>query len=184
MIIPSAFDMAKHESNFETKIIRASGGIEVNAITAYNGELSFPHKTKLVIPAEIDGQKVTCISNLSVLKSTVGTVYSTDNINEIVIESGIKEISNFAFKHCKNLQSITIPASVQKISDTEIFLGCQSLNIIFKCPRGSYAEEWANRYNATGSPRKLKIVSQSKLSQVLADYQDKLKEEEVSIYER
>jgi hypothetical protein len=53
--------------------------------------------------------------------------YSTQNkIKKVIIESGVKNIGNYAFSGCKNLIATTIPNSVTQIGE-EAFSSCSSL---------------------------------------------------------
>ena len=60
-----------------------------------------------------------------------------------MIEEGVKEIVDYAFRGCINLQSITISASVSVIGDKS-FYGRQKY-ITISAPEGSYAAEYAKK---------------------------------------
>lgn len=59
---------------------------------------------KVVIPAKINGSKVTGISN--------SAFYMSKNITSVTIPNGVTSIGNKAFYKCKSLKSITIPSSI------------------------------------------------------------------------
>lgn len=48
------------------------------------------------------------------------------NLKSIILEEGVKEIRNEAFKDCTELQEVNLPKSLQKISD-KAFMGCTKL---------------------------------------------------------
>lgn len=52
--------------------------------------------------------------------------WESDMIKSIIINQGVKNISNYAFYNCKNLTSITIPDSVRTI-DEYAFHNCSNL---------------------------------------------------------
>ncbi len=55
-------------------------------------------------------------------------------------ETGITSIGSYAFRNCRELTDVYLPAGVNSIADNA-FEGC--LNIVFHCPKGSYAETYA-----------------------------------------
>lgn len=64
-------------------------------------------------------------------------------IEQLRIPEGVETIAQRTFQGCKRLKKLFVPASVTTIYDTA-FEGCKELKII--CPKGSYAEEWAERH--------------------------------------
>ena len=68
--------------------------------------------TKLDIPAEIDGKKVTAIENRAFSGCT--------SLTNVTIPEGVTGIYYHAFYNCPNLKSVTIPKSVSRI-DNEAF---------------------------------------------------------------
>ena len=87
----------------------------------------------VVIPSEIDGKKVTGISQ---------GIFCTDkggykNIKTIVIPNGVEYISNDAFRK-SNITSIFIPSSVQTIGG-RAFDDCKNLETVYY---GGTEEQW------------------------------------------
>ena len=74
-----------------------------------------------VIPAEIDGKRVT--------KIDYAAFSYCDNLESITIPDSVTSIDYSAFRGCSNLTRITIPDSVTYIGDSA-FYGCRSLTSI------------------------------------------------------
>ncbi len=93
-----------------------------------DGTLTFnglkEYKSKIEIPSEINGKKVTIIGG-SAFYSTYSSL-----VTEIVLPNTIKQISMGAFYGCKNLKKITIPESVESI-ESIAFYGCSSLEDVY-----------------------------------------------------
>lgn len=77
--------------------------------------------TKLVIPAEIDGYKVTAIAD--------GAFFNYSAATELVISDGITSIGKSAFEHCMSLKSVTVPKSVESLGE-KAFNDCVKLEEI------------------------------------------------------
>ncbi len=77
---------------------------ETITITDYNG-----YDTKLDIPEEIDGKKVTKIG--------WGAFEGCTSLESVTIPESVTDIGNSAFYKCNSLKSVTIPASVTSIDD-------------------------------------------------------------------
>ena len=77
--------------------------------------------TKVTIPAEIDGKKVTSIGDYTFWKCT--------SLTSITIPDSVTSIGEGAFGLCTSLTSITIPNSVTSIGEGA-FGGCKSLKSI------------------------------------------------------
>ena len=75
----------------------------------------------LVIPAEIDGRKVSAVDRFLM------AIAYEKKVKEIIFEDGIKTISGAT--NCKNLKKVTIPKSVTRLEGS-IFYGCESLNTV------------------------------------------------------
>lgn len=73
-------------------------------LTAYYGE-----KVDVVIPAEVDGKKV---SKLGVL-----LFFECASLESVVIPEGLTEIGDYTFVGCTSLESVNIPDSIIKIGD-------------------------------------------------------------------
>ena len=97
--------------------------------------------TEIVIPAEIDGVKITFIGDSAFyqcygLKSieipdsvtSIGnyTFYNCSGLISVIIGNGVTSIGRRAFKQCYGLKSIEIPNSVTSIGD-EAFYHCSGL---------------------------------------------------------
>ena len=74
-------------------------------------KISFPSSLK-VIPAFRIGNEVEC--------------YPSRKLKEILIPDGVKEISDWAFAACENIENITLPDSIEKIGEYAFF-DCDSL---------------------------------------------------------
>lgn len=94
----------KQDDTYEVKDIK----------NMYRGGLFL--KTKVVIPSEHNGKKVTSIAR-----------FNSEYIKEIVLEEGIETIDAGAFGGMKLLEKITIPSTVQQIGD-KAFQNCSSLD--------------------------------------------------------
>ena len=91
-------------------------------ITGYDGE-----STELVIPAEVEGHKVTAIED----KAFQGNA----TITSVTIQSGITRIGHQAFQGCQNLQKVILPATITDWRDSagndyksSAFQGCTALS--------------------------------------------------------
>lgn len=74
--------------------------------------------TVVVIPAEIDGYKVTSIANNAFQGAT--------EITSVTIPNGVTSIGSMAFAGCTALETVNIPSSVTSIEGLA-FTGCSSL---------------------------------------------------------
>ncbi len=89
----------------------------------------------LVIPSQIDGFEVYGISS---------NAFEGYSFKSVIISDGVENIDWFAFYNCKNLTSITIPASVRKIGYAA-FDGCAKSFTVY-CQSGSFAKSYAESY--------------------------------------
>ena len=69
---------------------------------------------------------------------------SLPKLTEVVIPSGVTKIGERSFVFCRNLASITIPASVTDIRST--FTGC-ARTLVIKVEPGSYAEQYCKDHD-------------------------------------
>ena len=95
-----------------------------------------------IIPNSYDSLKKVTITGGTRIESKAFYKYSS--IEEVVITGGVKFISTDAFAYCTRLQSITIPASVEKIEDNA-FYRCDLLTI--KGVQNSEADRFAKEYD-------------------------------------
>jgi hypothetical protein len=72
----------------------------------------------VVIPAEVDGKKITTIGENSFANFS--------ELKEVVIPQNVKQIDEGAFFYCENLQKVTLPNSLERISE-DAFYNCDSL---------------------------------------------------------
>ena len=80
-----------------------------------------------------------------------------DQITEIVLQEGVKEIKGEAFSSCNSLQKVVMPASVEKIElDFDIMETFDSMSpwytekkgtFILEAPKNSYAIKFAKQNN-------------------------------------
>lgn len=85
-------------------------------ITGYNSEIA-----KLEIPVEINGYPVTKIG--------MQTFQYRNDLEEVILPEGIKEIDDGAFCKCENLSKVNIPDSTNRIG-SRAFVECYSLDNI------------------------------------------------------
>lgn len=138
----------------EAKTLKSASDFEYwenedgKTITIVNAMENTPEQrsliTKIVIPAKIDGKKVTAIGSRAFA--------DCENLNTVVIEKGIKSIGNDAFDNCYKLTSITIPSSVKKIpvpssSGVGMLLNQCSKDLVVITAQGSYAQKYFNKYS-------------------------------------
>ncbi len=124
-------------------------------ITKYAG-----NKTKLVIPKEINGKKVTIIGN--------NAFSYCSGLKSITLPEGVTSIGEYAFGNCSGLTSITIPKSVTYIGE-DAFSGCKQL--VISCYKDSEIYKYAKVWN---TPVKL-IVDPAKNGTTLTVSFKKLK---------
>ena len=87
---------------------------ETIAVTGHSGENS-----KLDIPSEIDGHKVTAIS-----KSAFA---NKKNLKKLSIPGSVEVIGEYAFDNCTSLQTVTLAEGV-KVIGHDAFYGCRSMS--------------------------------------------------------
>ena len=63
-----------------------------------------------------------------------------ENLREVIISEGTKEIMKEAFSYCYSLEKVVVPESVTKISDN-VFKGSEKVTMYGTT--GSYAQEYA-----------------------------------------
>ena len=81
-----------------------------------------------VVPAEIDGNKVTTIGEYAFYKyyKMLSFTIPTSRLRNLVIEEGIDTVGKYAFYQCNKLKSLVIPESMRYI-DRMAFANCSSL---------------------------------------------------------
>ena len=102
-------------------------------VTGYTG-----NDDVLVIPASIDGYRVTAIGDGAFEGSKVKTV---------IISDGVENVGWFAFNGCTSLCSVTVPSSVKSIGHLAFGEGQERLTIY--CHSGSFALAYAKSYGLT-----------------------------------
>ena len=121
---------AANEADFQYRLLE-DGTAE---ITGYTGS-----EEKLVIPARIDGYRVTSIG--------ANMFFDCQFLHEVTIPQGVTAIGAYAFFNCSSLNQAVIPDSVVMIGGGA-FSGCESLGNI-SIP-SSVAELGANAFNRCG----------------------------------
>lgn len=86
-------------------------------ITDYTGS-----ETKLLIPEELKGVKVTSIGN--------NAFQSCSDVVEFVLPEGITNIGDFAFESCASLEKINLPDKLNHIGESAFSLCCSIKEII------------------------------------------------------
>lgn len=103
---PEAGELEIEAADNSLKGLRESGGYKYEVLQADGTVCIFGYTgndTDLVIPAEIDGKKVTEIGTKA--------FYGCKNLNSVIIPEGVTAIDMYAFAFCNNLSSVTIPKS-------------------------------------------------------------------------
>ena len=102
----------------------------VASITGYDGD-----QKKIVIPASINGYRVTSIAD---------GAFEGSKLTDVIISDGIEYIGWFAFGNCSALKSITIPSSVTSIGYGA--LGTAESAPFIYCHADSFALSYAKSY--------------------------------------
>ena len=89
----------------------------------------------LAVPAEMNGLKVSGISRNAFSLS--------QQLREIVIPEGVKEIEEYAFALCTKLEKVTLPESLNRIAENA-FVSCPE-GISFLASEGSFAADWSGK---------------------------------------
>jgi hypothetical protein len=76
---------------------------------------------KVVIPSEINGDKITVLERYAFTGSA--------ELTAVVIPEGVTTIEDFAFAQCPALTSVTLPASITVIQDGA-FMNCPNLTTV------------------------------------------------------
>lgn len=99
-------------------------------ITGFTGD-----DEHMVIPSQIDGFDVYAIAS---------NAFEKYSFKSVIISEGVEVIDWFGFYNCKDLTSITIPASVRRIGYSA-FDGCAK-NFTIYCHADSFAQSYAKSY--------------------------------------
>lgn len=97
----------------------------------------------MVIPAELDGNKVNCVdmyafqNNLTIRSVTISSGVFVDagafngctNLQQVTYEEGTQVINNKTFENCSSLKTVVFPKSLEVINQ-EAFSGCTQLESI------------------------------------------------------
>ncbi|MBO4666972.1 MAG: leucine-rich repeat domain-containing protein [Bacilli bacterium] len=83
---------------------------------------------KAVVPAEVDGNKLTTIGEYAFYKyyKMLSFTIPTSKLRELIIEEGVTTIGKYAFYQCNKLNSVVIPESMRYI-DRMAFANCSRL---------------------------------------------------------
>lgn len=117
-ISASAIDSVSGEWSYDVE----DGAI---TITGYSGTA-----TELVVPSEIDGNKVSGIGAYAFLGSST--------IENVVISDGVKTIGDSAFYECSALKTVSIGADVEEIGDFAFGYSDALLNISVSSKNKNY----------------------------------------------
>lgn len=99
-------------------------------VTGYRGD-----DRQLVIPASIDGYKVTAIG---------ANAFEDSAITSVIISDGIVSVGWFAFNGCNRLTSVTVPNSVTEIG--YYAFGHTGSSVTVYCHSGSFAQAYAQSF--------------------------------------
>lgn len=102
-------------------------------LTGYTG-----NEENIVIPASVDGYRVTAIAD---------GAFENSQIKNVIISDGVTSIGWFAFNGCTSLRSVTIPSSVTSIGYLAFGEGLETLTVY--CHSGSFALAYAQSYGLT-----------------------------------
>ncbi len=102
-------------------------------ITGYVG-----NDTELVIPATVDGYRVTAIAD---------SAFEDSSIKSVIISNGVQSIGWFAFNGCMKLTSVTVPSSVVSIGYSAF--GSAGSSLTLYCHSQSFALSYAKSYGLT-----------------------------------
>lgn len=140
-----SFVIPKEVSNYDTKetfktpqlseILVEEGN---EKYSSYDGAVYNKDKTNLLTVPE--GKNKIYISRTVVLDNIA--LNGKQNLKEVILEDGIKEIPPYTFSGCTGLQKIYIPASVTKITK-ESFNGVNLKGVTICGEKGSEAEKFA-----------------------------------------
>ena len=103
------------------------------------------------VTAEEEVKSAEADANGFVIKDGVLTDYIGDG-GDVTIPDGVTSIGDFAFQGCKNITSITIPASVSHIGYNNVFFECNNLTEINVSEENkNYTSEEGILYNVSKS---------------------------------
>lgn len=160
-----------HEASVDARWI--DGVVEIQKIKKYSGILEIPEELdktsvgrigkeacqgleieQLILPDTVYNIGYAAFFQCSMLKAIKlgnglkvierSAFNGCSKIEDVTLPEGIIEIGERSFYHCEGLKHIWIPVSVGHIAE-DAFEGCNKLQIL--CPRGSYAEKYANSHN-------------------------------------
>ena len=103
---PSATDLFKYK---ELK----DGTVSITGVYAAAADL-----TKIVVPAVIDGKKVSTLG-----ESALATLYS---LTEVVVSGYVVKIEAYAFRDCTALETVKLPDALATLGEG-VFSGCKAL---------------------------------------------------------
>lgn len=106
-------------SDFSYMIQKHSSGMETASITRCLSDSPF-----LEIPKTLDGYPVTSLQPYAF--SPVRQPETCQNLKELVLPKGLKQIGRYAFYGCTSLKALTLPDSLCNIG-AGLFVGCKNL---------------------------------------------------------
>ncbi|MDR0908769.1 MAG: leucine-rich repeat domain-containing protein [Spirochaetaceae bacterium] len=125
------------ESDFSYKIIGNAGQAQTVSITGYKGSIR-----NLIIPDTIQGLPVTEIASNAFIRAGIETVQLPKglvtiadtafwycNITALDIPNGVISIGKQAFSFCRDLQTVSIPASIETVREFA-FMDCPKLTTV------------------------------------------------------
>lgn len=104
--------------------------LDGNTLAEYKGDDS-----EISVPRSLNGTLINAIGE---------GAFKGSDVQKITLPDGITHIDWFAFSDCKSLSEIYIPSSVSSIG-YGAFDNCSSF-LVIKCPKGSYAETYAQSW--------------------------------------
>ena len=135
-VMPAIADTDSDDPSYKTSgdYRYEDNGNKTVTIVKYTGTDS-----KVTIPGEIDGKKVTCIAGEA--------FQANEKITSVSVPNGVTRIESYAFDDCDNLEKVYLSESVVEIED-DCFLSCDGLTEInVESKNKKYSSEDGVLYN-------------------------------------